>query len=56
MKRYTPLIAASLMLAALAPLQTRAAVQTWNNGAANSLWDTTSAGGIEDCVVALNPS
>lgn len=43
MKRYTPLIAASLMLAALAPLQTRAAVQTWNNGAANSLWDTTSA-------------
>lgn len=42
MKRYTLLLAAILMLAALSPLQTRAAVQTWN-GAANLLWDTTSA-------------
>ncbi len=43
MKKYTPLIAASLALAVLSPFQTRAAVQTWNNGAANLLWDTTSA-------------
>ena len=42
MKKYTPLIAASLMLAALAPLQTRAAVNTWNNGSTDFLWNTNS--------------
>ncbi len=42
MKRYTPLIAASLMLAAFAPLQTRAAVNTWLNTSADSLWNTNS--------------
>ena len=30
------------MLAAFAPLQTRAAVNTWNNGSADFLWNTTS--------------
>ena len=30
------------MLAALAPFQTRAAVNTWNNGSADFLWNTTS--------------
>lgn len=42
MKRYTALLAASLMLAALAPLQTRAADNTWNNGSTDFLWNGTS--------------
>lgn len=42
MKRYTPLLAASLMLAALAPSQSRAAQNTWNNGSADFLWNGTS--------------
>ena len=41
MKRHTQLLTASLLLAALAPLQTRAAVKTWS-GAASAPWDTTS--------------
>ena len=36
------MIAASLMLAAFAPLQTRAAVNTWLNTSADSLWNTNS--------------
>ncbi|MBP9901258.1 MAG: hypothetical protein KBH45_07355 [Verrucomicrobia bacterium] len=43
MKRYTSLLAASLMLAALAPIQSHAADNTWNNASANSLWDLSSA-------------
>ena len=42
MKRYPSLIAASLMLAALAPLQSRAADNTWNNGSTDFLWNGTS--------------
>ena len=42
MKRYTSLVAAGLMLAAFAPLQTRAADNTWNNGSTDFLWNTTS--------------
>lgn len=41
MKRHTQLLTASLLLAALAPLQTRAAIKTWS-GAASAPWDTTS--------------
>jgi autotransporter-associated beta strand protein len=43
MKRHSSFVAVSLMLTALAPLQTRAADNTWNNGSANFTWDTTSA-------------
>jgi autotransporter-associated beta strand protein len=42
MKRYHSLIAASLTLAALVPLQTNAADNTWDNGSANFLWDLSS--------------
>jgi len=42
MKQYLSLIAASLMLASLAPLQARAAQRTWSNGSGNFLWDLTS--------------
>ena len=42
MKRYPSLIAASLMLVALAPLQTRAADNTWKNGTGNFTWDMVS--------------
>lgn len=42
MKRYTPLLTASLMLAILAPFQTRAADNTWNNGSTDFLWNGTS--------------
>ncbi len=42
MKRYTSFLAASLMLAALAPLPTRAADNTWNNGSTDFLWNSTS--------------
>ncbi len=42
MKRNTPLLAASLMLAAFAQLPTRAADNTWNNGSTDFLWNTTS--------------
>ena len=43
MKRHTPIIAASLMLAAFAPLQGRAAVNTWNNASTDGFWNATSA-------------
>ncbi len=43
MKRYLSMITAGLMLASFASPQARAASNTWNNGSANSIWDTTSA-------------
>src|ERR1051325_5365293 len=43
MKRYATLLATGLMLAALSPVQTHAAQNTWNNGSANFLWDLSSA-------------
>ena len=42
MKRYLSLIAASLMLVASIPNQTRAADNTWNNGSTDFLWNGTS--------------
>jgi autotransporter-associated beta strand protein len=42
MKKHPQLIAAGLLLAALAPVPTQAAANTWNNAAANAAWDTTS--------------
>ena len=52
MKPYSPLIVASLILAALTPLTTRAADNTWNNGSANFLWDTTSANWLSPTIWA----
>ena len=52
MKTYRSLIAASLMLAALVPLQTRAAVNTWDNTSADSLWNNTSTNWISPTVWA----
>jgi autotransporter-associated beta strand protein len=43
MKRYPSIITASLMLAALTPLQSRAAENTWNNGSTDSFWNLSSA-------------
>jgi len=43
MKKYTPLIAVSLALAALAPLQTKAANNTWI-GASGGQWDLSTGG------------
>jgi len=43
MKKHPSLLAACLVLAAYLPLQGHAAQNIWNNGAANFLWDTTSA-------------
>ena len=43
MKTYRSLIAASLMLAALVPIKTHAAVNTWLNTSTDFLWNTSSA-------------
>ena len=42
MKKYRYLIGTGVLLVALAPLQTNAAANTWNNAQANSRWDFTS--------------
>ena len=42
MKKHRYLIATGMLLAALAPLQTHAAANTWT-GAGSSYWDTTTA-------------
>lgn len=43
MKKHSQLIAAGMLLAALSPSQTTAAVNTWNNGSNDFLWNATSA-------------
>lgn len=43
MKSYTPVLAATLMLASLTPRQAQSAENLWNNSSASFLWDTTSA-------------
>src|ERR1035441_5532531 len=42
MKKYRYLIGTGVLLAALAPLQTHAAANTWNNAQANFQWDFAS--------------
>ena len=43
MKKYRYLIVTGVLLAALAPSQTNAAPNTWNNAQGNYVWDTTTA-------------